>query len=74
VRHADGTVELDLQGRFQNLAVARRNLDGTVSQSCIDNPKAAANFFGLDPRLVGVQEDASSPKQDTVQPEKGVER
>ena len=74
VRHADGTVELDLEGRFQNIAVARKNMDGTVSQSCIDNPKAAADFFGIDPQLVGVPGDASSAKQNTVQPEKGVER
>jgi hypothetical protein len=74
VRHADGTVELDLEGRFRNIAVARRNVDGTVSQSCVDNPRAAADFFGIDPQLVGVPADASSPKQNTVQPEKGVER
>ena len=74
VRHADGTVELDLEGRFRNIAVARRNVDGTLLQSCIDNPKAAADFFGIDPQLVGVQSDASSPKQDTAQPEKGVQR
>jgi hypothetical protein len=55
VTHADGTVSMDLQGRFQNVAVAKRNEDGSVSQSCIDNPAAGANFFGIDPKLVGVK-------------------
>src|ERR1041385_7316096 len=55
VRHADGSLSMDLQGRFQNVAVARRNADGTVEQSCVDNPEAAANFFGIDPQLVGVE-------------------
>jgi hypothetical protein len=74
VRHADGTVELDLEGRFQNIAIARRNVDGTLSESCVDNPKAAADFFGIDPQLVGVPADTSAPKHDTVQPQKGVQR
>ncbi len=53
VRHADGTVSLDLQGRFQSIAVARRDEDGQLVQSCIDNPGAAAAFFKIDPALVG---------------------
>jgi hypothetical protein len=55
VRHADGSLSMDLQGRFQNVAVARKNADGTIEQSCVDNPEAAANFFGIDPQLVGVE-------------------
>ena len=74
VRHADGTVELNLDGRFQNIAVARRNADGTVTESCIDNPKTAADFFGIDPQLVGVPADASASKTEIAQPAKGVER
>ena len=74
VRHADGTVELDLEGRFQNMAIARRNVDGTLSESCVDNPKAAADFFGIDPQLVGVPANTSSLKKEIAQPERGVER
>lgn len=48
----DGSVEMDLQGRFQNVTVARENTDGTVSTSCVDNPKAAAAFYGIDPKLI----------------------
>jgi len=74
VRHADGTVELDLQGRFQNIAVAKRNENGTVTESCVDNPKSAAAFFEIDPQLVGVQPDATSPRTDSVVPMKGGDR
>lgn len=52
----DGSVSVDLQGRFQHVAVARVNQDGSVSQSCVDNPKAAANFFGIDPKLLEPQQ------------------
>src|ERR1051325_9939895 len=30
VQHADGTVSMDLQGRFQNVTVAKKNDDGSV--------------------------------------------
>jgi hypothetical protein len=52
VQHPDGSVSLDLQGRFQDVAVARVNKDGSVSQSCVNNPKAAGAFFGIDPKLI----------------------
>jgi hypothetical protein len=58
VQHPDGSVSMDLKGRFQNVAVARVNKDGTVSQSCVDNPQAAGAFFGIDPKLI---ENAPSP-------------
>jgi hypothetical protein len=48
----DGSVSIDLKGRFQHVAVARMNQDGTVTKSCVDNPQAAANFFGIDPKLL----------------------
>ena len=52
VRHADGSVSMDLQGRFQDVVVARINTDGVVEQSCVNNPQAAAKFFGIDPKLI----------------------
>ena len=52
VRHADGSVSMDLQGRFQNVAVVKVNTDGTTEQGCVDNPRAAAKFFGMDPKLI----------------------
>lgn len=44
-RHGDGTVEVDLQGRFQNVTLAKRNDDGTVSAACVDTPEAAGAFL-----------------------------
>jgi hypothetical protein len=55
VHHADGSVSMDLDGRFQNVAVARVEEDGTLTESCIDSPEAAAAFFRLDPKLLGVE-------------------
>jgi hypothetical protein len=52
VQNADGSVSMDLEGRFQNVTVARVNRDGSVSQSCVDNPQAAGAFFGIDPKLM----------------------
>ena len=45
VRHADGTVSMDLQGRFQNVTIAKKNDDGSVSASCVDTPEAAKSFL-----------------------------
>lgn len=37
----NGAVALDLQGRFMNLSVARRNADGTISMTCVHDPDQA---------------------------------
>ena len=52
VKHPDGSVSMDLEGHFQNVTVARVNKDGSVTQSCVDNPEAAGAFFGIDPKLI----------------------
>ena len=44
-KHADGTVAVDLQGRFQNVTLARKNDDGSVSAACVDTPEAASAFL-----------------------------
>jgi hypothetical protein len=59
VHHPDGSVSMDLEGRFQNVTVARRDKDGSITQSCVDNPKAAGEFFGIDPKLL--EPDRSAP-------------
>ncbi len=51
-QHADGSVSVNLEDRFQSVTVARVNKDGSISQSCVDNPKAAGAFFGIDPKLI----------------------
>jgi hypothetical protein len=53
VRRPDGAVSMDLQGRFQNVLLAKKEGDGTVTQGCVDNPNSAAAFFELDPQTVG---------------------
>ena len=60
-KHADGSVSMDLQGRFQNVTVARVNEDGSVTTSCVDNPRAAAAFFGIDKKLLET-DGAKAPK------------
>jgi hypothetical protein len=44
-KHDDGTVSIDLQGRFQNVTLAKRNDDGSVSAACVDTPEAAGAFL-----------------------------
>jgi len=58
VQHSDGSVSMDLEGRFQNVTVARVNKDGSVSTSCVDNPRAAGAFFGIDPRKIEAAQKA----------------
>jgi len=65
VKHPDGSVSMDLDGRFQNVMVARRNEDGSLTQSCVDNPQAAASFFGLDPQLLGAESSGKEGNQPT---------
>ena len=45
VQNSNGSVSVDLQGRFQNVMLARRNDDGSISQACVDNAEAAAAFL-----------------------------
>jgi hypothetical protein len=52
VQHADGSVSVNLEDHFQNVTVARVNQNGSLSQSCVDNPQAAGAFFGIDPKLI----------------------
>lgn len=59
VQHPDGTVSIDLQGRFQNVMLARKNEDGSVSQACVDNSQSAAAFL---------QAKEGSPQQTESQP------
>lgn len=52
VHHADGSVSVNLDDHFQNVTVARVNRNGSLAQSCVDNPIAAGAFFGIDPKLI----------------------
>lgn len=48
VQHPDGSISMDLQGRFKNVALAKRNDDGSVSAACVDTPEAATAFLQND--------------------------
>ncbi len=54
VRHANGGVSMDLQGHFQNVMLAKKDADGTVSHSCVNDLESAADFFEIDPALLGI--------------------
>jgi hypothetical protein len=45
VQQADGSVSIDLQGRFQNVILAKTNSVGSLDQSCVDNPESASAFL-----------------------------
>jgi len=45
VKHADGSVEMDLQNRFQDVVIAKKNDDGSVATACVDNAASASAFL-----------------------------
>ncbi len=59
VRHANGSVSMDLQGHFQNISVAKKEADGSITQSCVNDLESAAEFFEIDPALLGVSAPVS---------------
>lgn len=61
VQRPDGSVSMDLQGRFQNVTVAKKEANGTISKSCVDNADAAAAFFGISPQLIEPAKTAPAP-------------
>jgi len=68
VRRADGSVSMDLQGRFQNVLLAKKEDDGSIVQACVDNVDAAAAFFDIDPALVSsVQKAAGRPSSNKLE-------
>lgn len=62
VQHADGSVSLNLDERFENVTVAKVSKNGSLSQACVDNPQAAGAFFGIDPKLIERRRRVVSPK------------
>lgn len=68
VRRPDGSVSMNLEGRFQNVTVAKKETNGSVSQSCIDNVESAAAFFKISPELVGARRtSANQPVSNKVE-------
>jgi len=44
---ANGTMRVDLQGRFESVMLARPNPDGTSDVRCVNTFTEAADFLGL---------------------------
>lgn len=66
VYNADGSETVDLAGRFRHVTVAREDENGNLVQSCVDNPRAAGKFFGIDPQLIrNPNEDPKNPTEVT---------
>lgn len=65
VHHEDGSVTVDLEDRFQHVVFAREAEDGSLSMSCVDNPRAAAAVLGVDPKLLGVDGTPGATKSPT---------
>jgi hypothetical protein len=65
VQRPDGSVSMNLEGRFQNVSVAQKNADGSISESCVNSPETAAAFFGIDPEKLGAK---AKPGQSANQP------
>lgn len=69
IQRADGSVSMDLQGRFQSVMLAKKEADGTISQACVDSPESAAAFFEIDPALLGLAAPISTAKPSSSKPE-----
>ncbi len=48
VYHENGSISVDLQDRFQNVAMAKIGADGKVEQKCITSVAEAENFLKRD--------------------------
>jgi hypothetical protein len=71
VKHPDGSVSMDLQGRFQNVSVARKEADGTVTQSCVNNIAAATAFFGAKQQAIDAAKASQTPKNKSSRKKSG---
>jgi hypothetical protein len=68
VRHANGMVSMDLEGHFQNVTVARKEADGSISQACVNDLESAASFFDIDPALLGISAPVSKAEPSSKLP------
>jgi hypothetical protein len=64
IQHDNGAVSMDLQGRFQNVMLAKKNDDGSVAAACVDNPEEATAF--LSPQANGKKSSESVPGRKAV--------
>ncbi len=63
VKHADGSVTMDLEGHFQNVTLAKKT-EGGVATACVDNLEAAAAFLEIDLNLMkNLARPGSTPRK-----------
>lgn len=62
----DGSASINLEDRFQSVTVAKVDENGNLVQSCVDNPRAAGAFFGINPKQIeNKKETPNHPSQMT---------
>jgi hypothetical protein len=59
VHNDNGSVSMDLQGHFQDVMLAKKEADGSISTACVNNLESAAAFFEIDPALLGLKTPAT---------------
>lgn len=64
MQNADGSALVDLQGRFQNVILAKKNSDGSLDQTCVDNSASASVF--LQSKETKTQSDAGQGRRAVV--------
>ncbi|HEY0379573.1 MAG TPA: hypothetical protein VGC87_21825 [Pyrinomonadaceae bacterium] len=52
VYHGNGSISLDLQDRYQTIAVAKKNPDGTLTEACLSSPPEVDAFLGVVPKPI----------------------
>ena len=52
VYHANGMISIDFQDRFQSIAVAKKNPNGTVTGACLTSAPEVDAFLGVVPKAV----------------------
>jgi hypothetical protein len=62
-RVGNGSVIMNIEGRFENMMVAKTNPDGSVSTACVSSKKQAEAFLKAD---TAKAEEAKKAKNDTT--------
>ncbi len=57
VHHRNGMVTLDLQGRFRNASVARRQADGTMKVDCVGHTHGAETALDAEAEVTSEREE-----------------
>lgn len=60
---ANGGTAVDLQGRFQSVAMAKKNPDGSIAQACVQSKKEAEDFLNSKP---AAKKDAAPVSQQSA--------